>query len=268
VKNSWKLKGIIVAGLLIGAILTSIGTKVEGQDLIPPYAVWWNPPTGGANIPINANIEVQWSEAMDTSSVEMSFAYRIGSRLYGSADGVWTHTINFQSTFDPFIDFPYGEKVSVLFDTRAKDLAGNPLDQDKDGIGGESGEDELLWDFTTEAQPDTTSPFIVSTMPVNGASNVPINTNIRIVFSESMDTLSVENAFSYTDGSRTWTKADGTITWQATATKNDTMTFNPTNNLAYRTTYTAMVMGSIARDLAVNPLDGNHDGRGGDDYAW
>ncbi len=40
-------------------------------------------------------------------------------------------------------------------------------------------------------------PAVLSTLPVNGQTEVPLNTQIRVAFSEAMDTASVEAAFSF-----------------------------------------------------------------------
>ena len=45
-------------------------------------------------------------------------------------------------------------------------------------------------------QADTTPPSVVSTYPTDGATGVPTNTQVRVTFSEPMDTASVEAAFS------------------------------------------------------------------------
>jgi len=46
--------------------------------------------------------------------------------------------------------------------------------------------------------PDTTPPEVVSTTPADGAVEVPLDASVRIEFSEDMNRLSVERAFSIT----------------------------------------------------------------------
>jgi len=43
---------------------------------------------------------------------------------------------------------------------------------------------------------DATRPTVLSTLPANGATGVPTNTQVRLTFSEAMDTASVRAAFS------------------------------------------------------------------------
>ncbi len=93
-------------------------------------------------------------------------------------------------------------------------------------------------------QADTTRPDIVAAYPTNGATGVPTNTQIRIAFSEAMDTASVEAAFSITPvtaGEFDWF-SDSLFYW-----KPDTL-------LAVQTAYT-FVVDTTAVDVAGNRLE-------------
>lgn len=90
---------------------------------------------------------------------------------------------------------------------------------------------------------DTTRPSVVSTYPANGASGVPTNAQIRIVFSESMDTASVKAAFSIspaTPGRFDWA-SDSVVYWQ------------PDTLLSVQTSY-SFVVETTATDVAGNRL--------------
>jgi hypothetical protein len=77
-------------------------------------------------------------------------------------------------------------------------------------------------------------PSVVSVTPAPGATNVAVNTAISASFSEAMATASI-SASSFTVTSPGGAVA-GTVTYSGT-----TATFTPTANLAYSTTYTAMI---------------------------
>jgi hypothetical protein len=80
-------------------------------------------------------------------------------------------------------------------------------------------------------QADNTPPGVVSTYPAGGATGVPINTQIRVTFSEAMDTASVEAAFDIapaTAGSFQWA-SDSVGYWK------------PAQLLAVQTQYTFSV---------------------------
>lgn len=87
---------------------------------------------------------------------------------------------------------------------------------------------------------DTIPPTIVDHAPTQTV--VPVTTNIMVTFSEAMDYVSVENAFS------TSPSISGSFGWSYSI-----MTFTPDSDLAYDTTYTAKI-GTGAMDLAGNRL--------------
>ncbi len=93
-------------------------------------------------------------------------------------------------------------------------------------------------------QADSTPPTVVSTYPAGGATSVPTNTQIRVTFSEPMDTASAEAAFSITPavtGKFEWAGDNAELYWQA-----DTV-------FSVQTTYTFSVVTS-ATDVAGNRL--------------
>jgi len=63
---------------------------------------------------------------------------------------------------------------------------------------------------------DDTPPYVVSAYPSSGATGVPTNSQIRVTFSEAMDTASVEAAFGIVpaaDGSLQWA-GDSLLYWK------------------------------------------------------
>ncbi len=108
-----------------------------------------------------------------------------------------------------------------------------------------------------------TFPPTVTGLPTGTA--VSISTNITFEFNEPMDNASVQASFSYTDLTTTWGAADGAFTW---SNGDRDLLFDPNTNLSYNTTYIVTLDGSMAVDAVGNPLDGNGDGNGGDDYVF
>lgn len=118
-------------------------------DITPPLANSYSPTgTGVAN---DANFVVQWSEPMDWTSVEDSFSFTDGSTVWDATDGTFAHfPPTTTSVFDPSFNLAWDTTYWVTFNASATDLAGNPLDGDGDGTGG----DNLTWYFTTAPPPD------------------------------------------------------------------------------------------------------------------
>ena len=70
---------------------------------------------------------------------------------------------------------------------------------------------------------DSTPPTVISVSPTDEATNVPVTSAISVTFSETMNTVSVEDAFSITP------EVEGTFSWV-----DNTMTFTPnTNSVSY-----------------------------------
>jgi len=114
----------------------------------PPYATAFTPT--GSGVPVDTNFFVQWSEVMNWNTVNGSFSYTDSITTWDETEGTFIHDpIAETSTFDPFIDLASGVTYTVTFDTTAFDLDWEPLDQNMNGVGGEIGQDELDWSFTT-----------------------------------------------------------------------------------------------------------------------
>ena len=110
-----------------------------------------------------------------------------------------------------------------------------------------SGSGGFFVDISAGLGVDTTAPTITSVAPGDGATAVAANANVVVTFSEAMDTAATQGAFSLVrsgDGSR----VSGAFSWSG-----NTMTFNPTADLAKGTEYTARVT-TAAKDRAGNAL--------------
>ena len=93
---------------------------------------------------------------------------------------------------------------------------------------------------TTENVP----PTVTSTLPTDGATEMPVDTNIEVLFSRAMNTASVEGAFSLDP------PAAAGFSWNTAET---VMTVIPGAGLAYDTSYTVTI-GTGARDQTGNAL--------------
>jgi parallel beta-helix repeat protein len=222
-------------------------------ETVPPFAISYSP--NGTAVSADSIITITWNETMDWASVVAAFEYTDGTTNWTSADGSWDHdsTTNI-SAFTPVIPFSYETHYVVTVNSSASDLAGNRLDQNRNGTGGEWPHDILQWSFTTTDE----APYVVSTQPADSQMDVDPFKPIKIVFSERMNRTSVHAAFSYTDGNRTWNITDGSGYWNALQTE---FTFAPTAALEINTTFTVTVDGILAMDIGGKGLK---DG----DYAW
>ncbi len=92
--------------------------------------------------------------------------------------------------------------------------------------------------------PDITPPTVMATSPSGNATGVTIYPTIEVIFSESMNTTSAQDAFSIVPA------VSGNFSWSSSSS---VMTFAPVSNLEINKTYTVTI-GTGARDLAGNPI--------------
>jgi uncharacterized membrane protein/bacillopeptidase F (M6 metalloprotease family) len=200
-----------------------------------------NPLNGATGVPLNQDVVITFDEIIVPGSV----AYTIEPNPGGLSDA-WS--VGDTVLTISHLDFSALTRYWVNV-TSATDLATNPLTPLP-----------YSFYFDTEA-PDLIPPWVVSRVPTGG--NVQIGANIGITFNESMNVTSVESAFSISPS------ISGAFSWNP---GNTVLTFNPSSDLGYSTTYTITINGSIAKDLYGNYLDGNHNGSSegspDDDYIF
>lgn len=238
------------------------------SDTVPPHVVEVTPVPGRMSASVTANIEIRFSEAMNRGSVEDSFSYTDRATAWKGSNGSFSwRGIAFADdtvAFNPFLNFPFSRTLAVsLNGSSARDAAGFTLDGDEDGAAEGSPADDYGWSFATEPT-DTTGPFVTEIDPPDGARGVFETATVALGLSEAMNRTSVEDALVLNDGFRTWTRADGWFDW---GRGDDRVEFVPAANLAFDRTYVVIVAAATAKDVNGNPLDGNRDGVGGDDFS-
>ena len=236
-------------------------------DVAAPQLLTKTPPNGAMSVSVSAIIDLRFSETMLRDSVAEAISLTDGVRTWTSANGSlrWSGTWfkDDAVVLDLYENFPFSAGVTVTVNASiARDPAGFYLDGDGDGIPEGSPLDDVAWSFTTEAT-DTTPPAVLSTRPSAGATNVLETTDILLTFGEPMVPTNVESGFALVSAPRTWTKMDGTFSWSQGW---DEVRYVPSANLAFATSYAVRLAGT-AMDVSGNPLDGDGDGAGGDDFA-
>lgn len=252
----------------VGIYLDGDGDGTSGPDFswnfttersLPPEVDTTRPFGGEMDVSISSNIIVTFDRPMNKSSVSAAFSYSNGTDIWNSGYGEmkWVSTNHISDTliFNPFENLQTSMNYNVTINgSLAMDNCDAQL----------SGGVDYVWNFTTEPIDDD-PPQIISHIPDFWETDVDASTVIQIHFTENMNIDSVNASFSYTDSSTTWDESDGNVTWN---TGKDVFTFEPTMNLFYGTSYYVNIDASVATDAFGNPLDGNGDGVGGDDYAW
>ncbi|MBL0063009.1 MAG: Ig-like domain-containing protein [bacterium] len=206
-------------------------------DDSPPVVTAMAPINGSNDAPLNGNINATFSEALDPLSISATtMMMRQGTT---SIPGT-VHYSGVTASFDPASALSPSTAYSVTITTGVRDLAGNAMSNN------------YVWAFSTGSTPDLTSPIVISTIPIDGAVGALIGGNLAATFSESMNPLTITaSTFTLRQGA---TAISGTVSYTGV-----TANFNPTNNLASNTAYTATISPDV-QDLAGNSM--------GENYVW
>ncbi len=101
---------------------------------------------------------------------------------------------------------------------------------------------------------DTTPPTITFVSPFAGATGVDATSSVLATFSEAIDPSTVSStSFQLSDS--TGALVPATVSYDASSS---TAKLVPTSTLSYTSTYTALVKGSLIKDLAGNALASNY----------
>ncbi len=153
-------------------------TTGTAADLTPPQVVRVSPPNGTPGVGANAPVTLQFSEAVDVTSVGPS-SLRI-LRGGNPIEGTYTPSTDLTFvTFRPDDMLPVNSLYTVdLAAGGYFDVAGNP------GSGFTS-------TFSTGGSVDIDFPVVTRVSPENGADEVPTDTDIVVEFSEPVNPILV-----------------------------------------------------------------------------
>ena len=204
--------------------------------ITPAPAVISTVPTNGATgVPIAQVLSATFSEAMTPASISASTF-----TVTGPGGTAVTGTVTYSGVtaiFTPAVALAYSAVYTATITTGAMDVAGQPLPAN------------YVWTFTTIAP----APAVVSTVPVNGATGVPITQLLSATFNQTMNCATIASpATSFTVTGPGTTAVAGTV-----ACVGAVATFTPAADLAFNTLYTATIT-TGAKNLAGTPLAANY----------
>jgi hypothetical protein len=206
----------------------------------PPTVIATVPVNGATGVPINQALSATFSVAMDPATINAStFTVRgpgnvavMGVVTYVAAGAV--------ATFNPAANLAPSTLYTATITTGGEDLAGTPL------AGNYS------WTFTTAAAVVVVPPTVIATIPLNGATAVPLNQIVSATFSTAMNPATI-NSTTFTLTGPGTTVVPGLVAYAAIG---NTLTFTPTANLTPGTLFTATIT-TGAKDLAGTALAAN-----------
>ena len=198
---------------------------VVGDDTVRPRVLRSEPENNATGISPNVLVKITFSEGMDQARTQAAFSISPSANGSFSWDGI-------TMIFTPQRGLGVGVTYQVTIVRTAEDSAGNDLEEDYTFVFsvGQGG-----------------APTVVNTSPEHNAEGVAGDANIVVTFNRTMDKNRTQGAFSMDPA------LNGVFRWMETSASDDTMIFDPNENLAAGTTY-AVVVGEEAADYYGNPL--------------
>jgi chitodextrinase len=216
-----------------------ITTLAPLPDLTIPAIISTSPANHATNVQTDPlTISAVFSEAMNTLSAQNVNNFTIeGVAPAGIHYDDASHTV----TFTPFAPLASGATFTATISGNVQDVAGNAMGTD------------YVWSFTTTTTPIVTPPSVVSTSPAINATNVPVNTLITAVFSETIALTTIMNGsnFSVSPGVQ-----NELVTYEANT---NTATLTYSGSLIAGTLYTCKISKNVT-DLSNHKMV--------DDYTW
>jgi hypothetical protein len=185
------------------AIQTAVNRTFAGTneaDTTPAELVARSPAPGATGVPVGQWVSFQFSEPVIVSTVTGGVTWEKttgGTPVSFSTE--WIGPAEFALIPSVALDVSTQYTVTI---SGVEDLPGNVTPDE-------------TWNFTTAANVDNTPPTILTFTPVNGATNVNVNTNIVLTFSEPVNqfTLMPQITPSIDDGVATWTDGGKKLTF-------------------------------------------------------
>ena len=207
---------------------------------VSPAIVSTTPASGETNVLVNGVVSVTFSEPMNPASMTTStFSLTSGAAVVPVAGTVTCtgSTAVFSQALPLAADTTYTASVT----TGSRSMAGGALVA------------RHTWSFSTGStvvQP--VAPAVVSNLPLDGATSVPVNGALSVTFSEAMDPATLTTtSFELTSGTPA-VAVPGTVTYA-----NSKAEFMPSAHLAAGTLYTATITVGAASIIGM-PLAASH----------
>ncbi len=220
-----KINNILFFGILIFTlILAQCGDKpTEPQDTIRPTVISITPPNKAIDVPITDSVIIRFSEQVGIGMASLSVSNALIDFDVIDSGAI----IKFRTPLE------YNTVYTITIRNPIVDLSGNDL------------LDSITSSFTTEIDPATLPPSIVSTYPAIGAEINAVTDSVTVTFSKAIDVTTLNDTTFFNTNGRT-----GTISYD-NLTK--TAIFHPTIPFSYDSSYIMSITKSV-KDTAGNNL--------------
>ena len=214
-------------------VLISGCSKDDAQEIIgeSPVVVSVNPENATINVPLDKTISVVFNQEMKASTFDLSSFTLQGTTLVVGTVSISGKTASFKPTAPLAANTTYTGTIR----TTVTNITGQALEAD------------YVWTFSTGT---TLNPMVISTDPINKATDVVINKVVAANFNMPMDQTTLnESSFTVNQGT---TVIAGTVSYIGT-----TVYFKPSVSLKANTLYTATIT-TQAKNIQGTALNANY----------
>lgn len=214
-------------------VLISGCSKDDAQEIIgeSPIVVSVNPENATINVPLDKTISVVFNQEMKASTFDLSSFTLQGTTLVVGTVSISGKTASFKPTAPLAANTTYTGTIR----TTVTNITGQALEAD------------YVWTFSTGT---TLNPMVISTDPINKATDVVINKVVAANFNMPMDQTTLnESSFTVNQGT---TVIAGTVSYIGT-----TVYFKPSVSLKANTLYTATIT-TQAKNIQGTALNANY----------
>jgi hypothetical protein len=213
------------------------GFNVQNASTTPPAVLQTTPVIGATGVPVNALIQVEFTEPINRATAIASNVQLSDSQVSNIPVSVSLDASGRILTVTPSQVLAVGRIQYLYIQSGIQDVYGNSF------VYGA----QTPLSFTTAYSTVTTGPSVIGTNPPNGASGVPTNTTIVVGFSAPISPLTQPTGLTVTQGG---TAVPGTF---SVSTNSQQISFVPTNPFTAGATY-AINYNSELTDFASNAL--------------
>lgn len=224
-------------------------TTTSEPDTKAPAVNTYSPVNGATDVAIGADLVLTFSENVEAGEGSIVIYNSASDKSVATISASDLTILNHVVTVNPADNLEYGSSYYVRI---TEDAFADPSGNYFAGIS-----DSTTWQFTTVAAPDTTAPTVTAFSPEPGATEVGIDANLTLTFSENV-TAGAGNIVVYNSANNapaaTIPAASGNVT-----ILNNVVTINPTDDLKYGTSYYVRIGAGAFTDTAGNSYAGIAD---------
>lgn len=221
-------------------------TTIAAPDTTPPTVSIFAPAPEAEDVAVEADLILTFSEKVVAAAGNIVIFNSATNKPVASVLAKDVTILDKVVTINPAQNLDYATSYYVQIGSGAfKDLAGNSY----------AGINNAFWQFTTTAVPDRISPTVSTYSPQSWATEVAVNANLVLTFSENVTmadgSIQIYTSTDEVNPVMTIPAHSGNVTIEG-----NVVTINPTDNLEYGTSYFVNISEGAFKDLSGNSFAG------------